>query len=120
LSARFVDIDELRKNVTRAMRNVGIGNMTPGFATSTSVQIPHHGKDFNFNIFFVARNGSWLQKLRMRWIGNGWARASLVVEGLGGGKELLQEVSDNYPRDADGRVEWEQKPQPSPSTTEGK
>lgn len=100
VSARIIDIDELKKNITQATQTVSIGNMTPNFAAITP-RLTHHGKDFNFNIFYVARNGSWLQKLRMRWVG---------VEGFGGGKELLQEVAANYPRRADGDVDWDAKP----------
>ena len=110
VSARIIDIDELKKNIVQATKTVSIGNMMPGFAATTPITLTHHGKDFNFNIFYVARNGSWLQKLRMRWVGDGWALASTVAEGLGGGKELLQEVSANYPRGADGNVDWEAKP----------
>jgi hypothetical protein len=66
---------------------------------------------FNFNIFYVARNGSWHQRLRMRWIGNGWALANRITEGLGG-KELLLEVNANYPRNAEGKVEWDETPAP--------
>ncbi len=67
------------------------------------------GQNFNLNIFYVARNGSWTQKLRMRWIGNGWATANRVVEGLGG-KVLYEQISDNFPRDVDGKIEWDAKP----------
>jgi hypothetical protein len=113
VSARIIDIDEWKKNITQAMqttKTVSIGNMTPGFWTTTPIRLTHHGKDFNFNIFYVARNGSWLQKLRMRWVGDGWASASRVAEGLGGGKELLQEVSANYPRGDNGNVDWDTTP----------
>jgi hypothetical protein len=110
VSARMVDLDQFKTNVVSGTTAVRIGNMTAGFAVTTDVHIPHHGKDFNFNIFYVARNGSWLQKLRMRWMGDGWASANRVTEGQGGGKELLLEVSANYPRDADGNVAWEDSP----------
>jgi hypothetical protein len=107
VSARIIDIDE-KKDIERATKTVSIGNMTPGFVTTTAVSLTHHGKDINFNIFYVARNGSWLQKLRMYWVGDGWASANRVAEGLGGGEELLQEVSANYPRDEHGNVIWDE------------
>jgi hypothetical protein len=110
VSANIVDVDEITKDVTRASTAANIGNLAPGsYAKTTGIRISHHGKDFNFNIVYVARNGSWLQKLRMRWVGNGWTMANKVVEGLGG-KELLLEINPNYPRDAQGNVEWDQKP----------
>jgi hypothetical protein len=111
VSANIVDVDEIKKDVTRATTMANVANMAPGsYAKTTGIRISHHGKDLNFNIFYVARNGSWLQKLRMRWVGNGWASANRVLEGLGGGKELMLEVSPNYPRDAAGDVEWDEKP----------
>jgi hypothetical protein len=110
VSARMIDLDEFKKNVMSGTTTVRIGNMTAGFAVTTGVRIPHRGKDFNFNIFYVARNGSWLQKLRMRWMRDGWALANSVAEGQGGGKELLLEVTANYPRDADGNVAWDEGP----------
>ena len=42
--------------------------------------------------------------------GKRMASANRVLEGLGGGKELMLEVSPNYPRDAAGDVEWDEKP----------
>jgi hypothetical protein len=112
VSASIVDIDEIRKDVMRAATLANIGNMAPGsYAKTVGVRVLHHGRDLNFNVFYVARNGSWLQKLRMRWIENGWALANRVTEGLGG-KELLLEVNPNYPRDAGGNVEWDEQPAP--------
>jgi len=110
VSARVIDLDEFKKNIMSGTTTVRIGNMTAGFAVTTGVRIPHQGKDFNFNFFYVARNGSWLQTLRMRWMGDGWASANRVAEGQGGGRELLLEVSTNYPRDANGNVEWNESP----------
>jgi hypothetical protein len=112
VSARIVDIEMIRSDIYKASTVVQVGNMTPGFASSSGARIFHHGKDFYFNIFYVARNGSWLQKLRMRWVGDGWAMAVIVLQGLGGGKELYREVSANYPRDEKGEVEWDEKPKP--------
>ncbi|HEY8096252.1 MAG TPA: hypothetical protein VIE65_09230 [Methylobacter sp.] len=79
VSARIVDIDELKKNLMRASKTINIGNMTPGFAVSTATRLSHHGKDFNFNIFYVARNGSWTQMLRMRWVEGGWAVRRQII-----------------------------------------
>jgi hypothetical protein len=113
VSANIVDIDELRKNAARATTQANAGNFAPGsYAKTIGVHILHHGKDLNFNIFYVARNGSWLQKLRMRWIGNGWATANRIDEGLGGGKQLYIEISPNYPRNLVGDVDWDEKPDP--------
>jgi hypothetical protein len=38
--------------------------MAPGLAMTTGIRLPHHGKDLEFDIFFTARNGMWIQFLR--------------------------------------------------------
>ena len=69
----------------------------------TGIRLPHHGKDLEFNIFFTARNGTWIQFLRMRWVGDGGARATKVMRGT---QELHREVSANFPRQQDGSIDW--------------
>jgi len=87
-------------------KNYPLGNLAPGFATSSSVvRFQHHGKDINYNIFFAARNGGWVQILRMRWMGNGWAAANKVLKGK---TVLLREVSNNFPRTEDGKIDWQE------------
>jgi hypothetical protein len=109
VSARVVDIDMIRTGFNIASRVVPVGNMTPGFSVPPGGRIVHYGKDFNFNVFYVGRNGAWLQRLRMRWVSDGWATASIVNQGMGGGKELYREVSPNYPVNDKREVEWDDK-----------
>jgi hypothetical protein len=67
------------------------------------------GRDFSYNVFFVARNGSWTQQLRMKWMGNGWSVATRI-SGLSEGKELYRNVTPDYPLGPNREVEWEDKP----------
>jgi hypothetical protein len=87
------------------LRSYPLGNLSPGTATSTNIRLAHHGKDFAFNIFFSARNGMWVQFLRMRWDdkGHGWANATKVVKGT---SVVYREVSSNFPRRENGSVDW--------------
>jgi hypothetical protein len=118
VAARIVDLDEharltAAKDFIAASKallgtNVVIGNMTPGFSTDTGVLLQHpSGKNFTYNVFYVGRNGSWVQFLRMRWTGDGWALAT-KVQGLNENNELYREVSPSYPLNAQGDVEWEE------------
>ena len=84
----------------------GVGNISANLATTTTIRIPHHGRDITYNIFFSARNGLWTQILRMRWMGDGWATANKV---LMNGKDVFREVSANFPKTPDGRVDWQEK-----------
>jgi hypothetical protein len=117
VQAKIVDLDEHRRlveqkdfaNASKALMGttLTVGNLTPGFASSMSVVLPHpSGQDFSYNVFYVARNGAWTQSLRMRWVGNGWAIANKVVGGSEN-KELYREVSANYPLNGKGEVDWE-------------
>lgn len=123
VKARVVDVGETKRlfeanNNAAAMvalngTNLNVGNLTPGFAIGPVTALEHpSGQDFKYNIFFVARNGAWIQQLRMSWVGNGWARANRI-SGLSEGKVLLEEISDNYPRGQSGEVDWDEKPHPS-------
>ncbi len=120
VTARIVDIGEHRRLVTAknfvaattALQGteVSVGSLTPGFAKGPMVMLQHpSGRDFSYNVFFVARNGSWIQQLRMKWIGNGWSVANRI-SGLSEGKELYRVVSPNYPLGPNGEVEWEDAP----------
>jgi hypothetical protein len=104
VSVRINDVDpDKRFDAQNAMRTYPLGNLSPGTATSTNIRLGHRGKDLAFNIFFSARNGMWVQFLRMPWEGNGWARASKVVKGT---EVLYREVSPNFPRTENGSVDW--------------
>src|ERR1700730_15416439 len=86
-------------DISGSLRSYAVGNMAAGFAMSTSIRLPHHGKDLEFNIYFTARNGAWIQFLRKRWVGDGWATVTKVMRGA---QELYREVSANFPRRQDG------------------
>jgi hypothetical protein len=103
VTVRFVDFREPVTN-NSALTGYQIGNIAPGLATLTPIRLPHHGKDLKFNIFFSARNGLWVQSLRMPWVGDGWGLANKVMRGS---QEIYREVSANFPRGQDGSVDWE-------------
>jgi hypothetical protein len=126
--ASIVDLDEHTRltglkdfiSATKALLGTSllVGNLTPGFASPVSGVLQHpSGQDFSYNVFYVARNGSWTQSLRMRWIGNGWAIANKVFGGPEN-RELYREVSANYPLNEKGEVDWEV-PKPNPARPEG-
>jgi hypothetical protein len=104
VSLRFADLDRAKFDVQSAMRTYPVGNMTPALASIPGITIQHDGRDINFNIFFVARNGMWIQSLRMPWIGNGWARATKIERN---NEIVFQEVSANFPLNEKGQVDWD-------------
>lgn len=59
--------------------------------------------DRGFNIFFTAPNGSYMQMLRAVLV-DGVTRSAIRVER--DGERIFDKVDDQYPRGADGEVEW--------------
>jgi hypothetical protein len=119
VAARIVDLDEYarlkaaKEGIAASNALLGtavpVGNMTPGFSTDTGIRLSHpSGKNFTYNVFYVARNGSWIQMLRMRWTGNGWTLATKVQGLTHQDKELYREVSPDYPLNAHGDVDWDE------------
>jgi len=78
--------------------------------------IPSHGKALKeeinlgkgqsrrFNLFFSARNGSFHQLLRFKKIEGVWRHALQVWRA---NQLVFEEISDKYPRDKEGKVNWE-------------
>jgi hypothetical protein len=119
IEIRLVDVDEVRREVADKSpsqeallgKTFIVPNLTPGMARDIdgALQHPANSRDYNYNIFFVARNGTWTQQLRMKWMGDGWARATRIMRD---GREVLTEVIGAYPRTSAGEIEWDSKPAP--------
>jgi hypothetical protein len=115
VTARIVDVDAIMKAPSLSGSvdfgiTLSIGNMTPGFAMITGTRLPQtSGSTLNYNVFFVARNGSWTQLIRMRRIEGGWVTATKVVSGMDHPKEVIREVNNGFPLNADGDVNWDEK-----------
>jgi hypothetical protein len=105
VSGHMVNIDQTKSDRQMILIPFNIGDLTPRFMTKTSIRLAHHGKDLNYNIFYVARNGAWVQILRRRWVGNGWGTATKFLKGLGG-EEIYREVSPNFPHGLNGEIDW--------------
>ena len=85
--------------------SISLGTLIP-----SSAQMLHRvplGNDNTrrFNIFFSARNGFFNQSLRFKKIHGKWVRATKVMRG-GGDEVIYEKVDDEFPRTAEGNVEW--------------
>ncbi|MDE2807174.1 MAG: hypothetical protein OXN90_02035 [Gemmatimonadota bacterium] len=109
--ARIVDLEKLDKlkgnlsfdTLRQADTNISIGNLI-----SSSAQVLHpftlgNGDTRRFNIFFSARNGFFNQVLRFKKIQGKWVSATKVMREE---KVLYEKVDDEFPRTAEGNVEW--------------
>lgn len=66
----------------------------------------------DFNIFFSARNGIWTEILRLRKVGNSWSPALRVRFSPTDipnppAKPAFEQVPKDFPRNADGLVDWD-------------
>lgn len=68
-----------------------------------SVSCSKYTDKIDFNVFFSARNGDWVQENRFRLVEGKWHFATRVK---GWGDELLLEISDNYPLNDKSEVDW--------------
>jgi len=85
-----------------------ISNLPPMTAASQSTPLlfSSDGRQ-DFNVFFLARNGSWVQEIRMRQAQGKWSYAFRVFRTDGKKRIILHEsIPEGFPRSASGTVEW--------------
>ncbi len=113
LHARIVDLEKFDQVKARlsletmavADTNLGIGTLPPGYASTLGPFNLGPDDRRRFNIFFTARNGGFTQALRFVRKDGRWIYATRVNRGRSG--ELLFEKADeDYPRNANGEIEW--------------
>lgn len=109
LTVRVVDLDKFNEysgNPEYAHvfeKTFSIGTMLPKqFNNLCTVSISDQENSKSFNIFFSARNGMFHELLRLKKINNEWVSAIKVDRE----KTLLESVSDNYPKNTAGEIEW--------------
>ena len=83
--------------------NISIGNFAPASAQMLHQVTLGNGDTRRFTIQFSARNGFFTQALRLKKIHGKWISATKVMRE---GREDYEEVDDEFPRTADGNVEW--------------
>ena len=120
VSARITDLKKLaaavpfgRKGIffkegLVAMRNIEVGELTPG----RSRMMPRivfdlrDKSDQYYTVVFDARNGTWIQSIRLTYIKDHWQLATKVMQGEDlNGKVRLSIVDPGYPSPID-KVDW--------------
>jgi hypothetical protein len=107
VEARFVDTDNM--NAAPLGVVISIGNCAPHVARLLN-PMPFKDPRQNFTITFLARNGSWLEQLRLRKVDGKWVQALRVlkVEVNGETKRVLHEdIPKDYPLDGNGKMDWD-------------
>ena len=84
-----------------------IGNLPPKSSKLLSAFLRAHGDRAAFNLFFAARNGFWIEDLRLRLVGTEWKKAIQVFRSDDPAQRpIFREVDKGYPAESDGNVKW--------------
>lgn len=111
VEARVVDLEDFKEVSTfedlfASQRTIKIGRVIPHSARKTGPVIPFSNQEQqDFNIFFSARNGFWIQNLKLRRVDGNWVSAIRVM-GNGQSAAIFEKVNPNFPRTPAGTVEW--------------
>ena len=107
--ARIADVEKLhqlaedRLPLDQADTNISIGNLIPSFAQKFPFTLGN-GNTRSFNVLFTARNGFFKQLLWFEKVHGEWLYATKVTRGS---EVLYEHVDKEFPRTAEGNVEWD-------------
>ena len=109
LSIRVVDLEKFNEHIGNPenmhiyQQTFSIGTMLPRQRNNLcAIPISNHEVSKSFNIFFSARNGMFHELLRLKKINSEWESAIKVERE----KTLLEAISNNYPKNSDGEIDW--------------
>jgi hypothetical protein len=110
LHARVVDLDEAKKQSRGFLGTpIYIGEIVPPMAQARDLKFDFgNSESRSFNIFFSARNGIWVQLLRLRRLRDGrWVSATRVErEGEKRYKLIYQNIDKDFPRNEKDEIDW--------------
>ena len=108
VSVRIVNLERQSNAISELIsRPYKLGTLLPGKAHNAGVD--WQGPDrVACNLFFTARNGDWTQEFRRIRVADGWAYVNRVIRDTNNLEDrvALCEVSKNFPRKADGGIDW--------------
>ncbi len=83
-----------------------IPELPPKCSTTLPFTFDLHGDTRTWNIFFIARNGPFMQKLRMKLVAGKWEYANQVLR-ENGRDVACEQISPSYPRNPDSSISWD-------------
>lgn len=109
LTINVIDLDKFNEHAANPeyaheyQKVFSIGTMLPRQTNNLcTITLSNQEISKSFNVFFSARNGIFHEQLRLRNVNNEWVSAIKVDRE----KTLLESVPENYPRNANGEVDW--------------
>lgn len=111
VQARIVDLQEVeklkgaqdQKALTKSDRIINVGDIAPNMSSMFDPISLGQGDRRDFNIFFTAKNGGYIQRLRLRKVNGVWTHATLVKRD---NKIIFEKIHKDYPRNKDGEIDW--------------
>jgi len=110
INVRIVDLQKLREikdntwtSFSQAQTNLPVGNLAKGTGLTMDPFDLGSSTGRDFNIFFIARNGQFTQKLRLRKINDKWVRATKIERD---GKVIFEKIDIDFPKSNEGNVQW--------------
>jgi hypothetical protein len=98
--------DSDREALSKAKLDYPIGSLIPGTFTELPNFISLEGlQNLDYRITFTALNGFWQQEIKLRLIDGHWVTATQVSRPSD--KILFEKVDKDFPRDKNGKVDWE-------------
>jgi len=105
VSARIIDLDLYEESFTGpqsigAEEHLSIGDLSPTGGHISKLFDLGSGDSRRFNVFFLARNGIFVQNIKYKRVEGNWTWASKVFNEHG----ELGRFDQNYPRDENGNI----------------
>lgn len=108
---RIIDLakfEKLPEDVTfedfsRTQININVGNLSPGVCKVLDKLNLGTGNEKKYNVFMSARNGHFIQLIRLKRIEGNWVMATKIMKG---DKKLWERIDDKYPKNEEGEIDW--------------
>ena len=110
LNVRIVDLEEAKKRSNFLGTSISFGEIVPGISRLQDIKFEFgNSESRSFNIFFSARNGSWVQLLRLRKLKDDrWVSATRVDRtGEKPSKPAYQKIDKDFSLNEKGEIDWE-------------
>jgi len=117
VSARITDLDKFRKmpkdssllDWFSANTNIDIGDIVEGFGKlyfEKSIPIVRDNVEHSYNIFITARNGYWMQFLKVINLNGKCSTATRIYKEGTPKKLVFEQIMDDFRRNHKGKIDW--------------
>lgn len=97
---------EVPRNFNKTFQAFKLGDLLPGFTTDgPTIRVDTNSNKIHLNVFYTARNGSYIQFIRMEKVNQQWKLATQVK--FRDREEIIFERIDlDFPKNSSGTIDW--------------